>query len=161
MALALFLLFGGLCADIQAEGGAVFVRLRKRCPLWLHGVFMAILAFINNMAIKKMGLYLVHNRLADVFYGNFTSLLWYVVLFTFLLRISFCKESVKNCIVKLSSLTLGIFILHPIVLSGINGLWKPAGTVQAVMMWMGLVVGTGVISYLMGKLPGVRTLVKI
>lgn len=156
-----FFLFGGLCADIHAEAGDRLGGLRKKYPLWLHGVFTVALAFVNNIAIKKVGLYLVHNRLADVFYGNLTSLLWYIVLFTFLLRISFRKESTENYIVKFSSLTLGIFILHPIVLMGLNGFWKAVGAGQAVLLWLGLVVGTGLFSYLIGKLPGVRTLVKI
>lgn len=144
-----FFLFGGLCV------GAVW-----RFPLKLHGALMLLMTIIANIAQKKTGLYLIHNRLADLFYDNMISLLWYGLLFTFLLRIP-VKNTPARLIPCLGSLTMGIFILHPILLSGINSFYAPADTPAVVLFWAGLTIVSGIITYIMLKIPFIRELVKL
>jgi len=115
-----FFLWGGFCADPS-------FLLNIRFPLWLHGVLVFLLTIISNIIQKKAGLYLIHNRPADLFYDNITSLLCYTLLFTFLLRIP-VKETISHLITLLESLTMGIFILHPILLAGISRFYSPADT---------------------------------
>lgn len=110
--------------------------------------------------IKKTGLYLIHNRLADLFYDNPSSILWYTVTFLFLLRLPIHAEKAKSLIVSLCSLTMGIFILHPILLAGIQAVYTPAGTFSAVALWLFLTVLSGAITFVIGKIPLVNLLIR-
>ena len=149
----LFFLFGGLCY-------ALLPGISKKLPLWIHGSLVLLFTILSNLVQKKAGLYLIHNRLADLFYDNITSMIWYAVLFTSLLRLPI-KQSVSGLITRISSLTMGIFILHPILLAGITSFYVPDSTGSAVVFWGMLTVISGIISYIMLKIPVVKELVKL
>ena len=108
-----FFLFGGLCA-VKAEKNSLLLSIHM--PLWLHWILVLLLAILNNFCIKKTGLYLIHNRLADLFYDNPSSILWYTVTFLFLLRLPIHSEKAKALIVSLCSLTMGILSCIPFCL---------------------------------------------
>ncbi|MGN0376489.1 MAG: acyltransferase [Suilimivivens sp.] len=144
-----FFLFGGLCADAHIK---VSIRL--------HAVLALMFTVISNIAQKKFGLYLIHNRLADLFYDNITSLLFYTVLFTFLLRIPI-KSTTTRIISVLTNLTMGIFIIHPILLAGINSFYTPLDTFSAILFWLCLTIASGATTYILLKIPYVRELVKL
>ncbi len=147
-----YFLFGGLCA-VQKN---VFV---KRFPLWIHALIVFALACINNFCIKKIGLYLVHARLADLFYDNFSSILWYTITFLFFLRIPIQGKVTKSILSLLSPLTIGIFILHPVFLAGINVFYTPSSTWNAVLLWGILVILSGIATYIINKIPIVRSII--
>lgn len=149
----LFFLFGGLCYTLLPV-------ISKKFPLWIHGSLALLFTILSNMVQKKAGLYLIHNRLADLFYDNITSTIWYAVLFTFLLRLP-VKQSLSGLITRLSSLTMGIFILHPILLAGIRSFYVPANTGNAVVFWGILTVISGVITYIIIKVPVVKEFIKL
>ena len=149
----LFFLFGGLCYTLLPV-------ISKKFPLWIHGSLALLFTILSNMVQKKAGLYLIHNRLADLFYDNITSTIWYAVLFTFLLRLP-VKQSLSGLITRLSSLTMGIFILHPILLAGIRSFYVPANTGSAVVFWGILTVISGVITYIIIKVPVVKEFIKL
>ena len=146
-------LFGGLCH-------ALLPVISKKFPLWIHGSLALLFTILSNLVQKKAGLYLIHNRLADLFYDNITSMIWYALLFTFLLRFPI-KQSVSGLISGLSNLTMGIFILHPILLAGINSFYVPESTGRAVLLWGILTIISGLISMVLIKIPYVRSLVKL
>ena len=152
-----FFLFGGLCA-VKAEKNSLLLAIHM--PLWLHGILVLLLAILNNFCIKKTGLYLIHNRLADLFYDNPSSVLWYTVTFLFLLRLPIHAEKAKALIVSLCSLTMGIFILHPILLAGISAVYVPDGTFSAVVLWLSLTVISGAVTFVIGKIPFVNLLIR-
>lgn len=147
-----YFLFGGLCT-IKKN-----ISIR-RFPLWVHAFTVFILAFINNFCIKKIGLYLVHARLADLFYDNISSILWYTITFLFFLRIPIRGKAVKSIISILSPLTTGIFILHPIFLAGLSVFYMPTSTWNAVSLWIILVILSGLATYLINKIPVVRSII--
>lgn len=87
-------------------------------------------------------------------------MIWYAVLFTFLLRLP-VKQSLSGLITRLSSLTMGIFILHPILLAGISSIYVPPNTSGAVVFWEMLTVISGIITYIMLKVPVVKEFIKL
>lgn len=144
-----FFLFGGLCTN------ATF-----HLPINLHAALTLLFTVISNTAQKKIGLYLINNRLADLFYDNITSILFYVTLFTFLLRIPI--KNIFICFITfLSSLTMGIFIIHPILLFGITGFYAPTDTFSGVMFFTGLTAISGLTAYIMSKIPYIRRLIML
>ena len=149
-----YYLFGALCADLQ-------VSKKFRLPLWSHGLAVILLAVLNNFCIKKVGLYLVHSRLADLFYDNLTSIAWYTVTFLFLLRLPLAREKTRALITSFATLTMGIYILHPVLLAGINVFFVPAAVSGALALWGLLLVLSGILSYLIGKIPLVNLLIHL
>lgn len=55
---------------------------------------------------------------------------------------------------------MGIFILHPILLAGIQAVYTPAGTFSAVALRFFLTVLSGAITFVIGKIPLVNLLIR-
>ena len=147
-----FFLAGGLFASIS--------HIIERFPARMHLILLLILTFINNFATKKIGLYLIESRLAEYFYDDLTSILWHSLLFTFLLRLSI-KEAYSSWISGFANLTMGIFIIHPILLTAIRTIYIPVTTAQAVVFWLALLILSAIITFIISKIPLVRNLVKL
>ena len=147
-----YFLSGGLLAAQEQKMQQLSFRV--------HGMLLLVFTLISNFSEKKIGLYLIHSRLAEYFYDDFFSIVWYLLLFTFLLRLPL-KESHGIRVSRFSSLTMGIFIIHPILLFALNTLFVPGGTIAAICFWMGLTLASAFISYVMSKIPIVRELIRL
>lgn len=146
-----YFLLGGLFAELATE--------EIRISLPVHGMLLILFTVINNFSDKRVGLYLTHSRLAEYFYDNFSSIVWYALLFTFLLRLPL-KEKAASLISRLSSLTMGIFIIHPILLTALNTVYLPQGTIAVLTFWAGLTAVSCMITFVFAKIPFARTLIK-
>ena len=149
----MFFLFGGLCTT------SYFDKLLN-IPLWLHSVLTAVFAFVNNIVEKKVGLYLIHERIADLFYDDITSIIWYCLLFTLLLRVPL-SALVKKAATRIEPLTLGIFIIHPILLAGASSVYTPSGTLSAVIFFVLITLLSGIVSFIMRRVVLIRELVRL
>ena len=143
-------------------GGLFFSSASKlqRLSIWTHAALLIVFTIINNVMEKKIGLYLIHDRLAENFYDDITSIIWYSLLFAFLLRIPI-KESFSRIITDLSNLTMGIFIIHPILLTALNAVYMPKGNVSVIIFWIGLTLISFIITYIISRIPVVKELVKL
>ena len=56
---------------------------------------------------------------------------------------------------------MGIYILHPVLLAGINVFFVPAAVSGALALWGLLLVLSGILSYLIGKIPLVNLLIHL
>ena len=130
----------------------------QKLSLPVHGIFLLIFTLASNASEKKVGLYLIHSRLAEHFYDNLSSIVWYCLLFTFLLRLP-VKDSLRTYISSFSRLTMGIFIIHPILLFALNSLFTPSGTVAVLFFWPGLTIVSFLISYTLSRIPVARKLI--
>ena len=146
-----YFLLGGLFAELSAG--------EYRISPSVHGALLILFTIINNFSQKRVGLYLTHSRLAEYFYDDFSSIVWYALLFTFLLRIPI-KEKAASLISRLSNLTMGIFIIHPILLTALNTVYLPQGNIATLAYWAGLTAVSCLISYIMMKLPIIKILIK-
>lgn len=149
----MFFLFGGLCTT------SYFDKLLN-IPLWLHSVLTAVFAFVNNIVEKKVGLYLIHERIADLFYDDITSIIWYCLLFTLLLRVPL-SALVKKAATRIEPLTLGIFIIHPILLAGASSVYTPSGTLSAVIFFVLITLLSGIVSFILRKVVIIRELIRL
>lgn len=129
-------------------------------PLLLHAILLIIFSFINNKSLKYIGLFVTQSRIADYYYDYFTSIVYYCFLFTLLMRIPICNIGKKG-IIFASSLTTGIFILHPILLTGIQSYYTPAGHLTVLVFWFALTLLSAFISFVMSKLPFFKELIRL
>ena len=150
-----FYLFGGLCQRINITD-----MLTANFNIYVHGGLLVIVAIINNIAIKKIGVFLTHTRIADYYYDNFSSILFYTLIFTLLLRIKL-KDKASYIVQKLAPLTMGIFILHPLLLKGITSVINPQTTTVAIVIWFALIISCGIASAVIRQIPCVKELIKL
>lgn len=147
-----YFLLGGLFAYAPARIQAL--------PPALHGMLLLFFTIINNIAEKRIGLYLIGSRLAEYFYDDITSIVWYILLFTFLLRLPI-SEGPGKYICQISSLTMGIFIVHPILLVVLNTLFIPSTVSGWLFFWLFVTFMSFIITFIISKLPLARHLVKL
>lgn len=145
-----------------AAGGLItqFEIQLFKFPLLLHVTFMICAALLNNRALKHIGLYLTESRIADYYYDYLSSVIYYLLIFTLLLRIPL-KQAAHKAIAFLSSLTMGIFILHPIFLMGINAFYTPGSKIAATILWILLTFVSALIAFIMSKLPFIKESIKL
>ncbi|MBQ8878160.1 MAG: acyltransferase [Lachnospiraceae bacterium] len=145
-----------------AAGGlfAHFGTKLFKFPLLLHTAFMICAALLNNRSLKHIGLYFTQSRIADYYYDYLSSVIYYLLLFTLLLRIPL-KQAAHKAIAFLSSLTMGIFILHPIFLMGINAFYTPDNKTAAIILWVLLTFASALVAFIMSKLPLIKELIKL
>lgn len=144
------------------SGGLFAAQKQKiqKVSLRMHGMLLILFTFVSNIAEKKVGLYLIHSRLAEHFYDNLFSVVWYCLLFTFLLRLPL-KASHGIWISRFSSLTMGVFIIHPILLFALNTIFTSEGTIAVLCLWIGLMLSSLFISYVISKIPIARELIRL
>lgn len=147
-----YFLMGGLFSYISPQ--------THQLPASFHGLLLILFTVINNVAEKRIGLYLINSRLAEYFYDDLTSILWYTLLFTFLLRIPL-KNSLAAAVSRFSSLTMGIFIVHPILLALLHTIYIPAGIFSVLLFWMLITFISLAITFVISKIPVVKHLVKL
>lgn len=144
------------------SGGLFASQIQKiqQIPFRIHGVVLLLFTLINNVAEKRVGLYLIHSRLAEHFYDNLSSIIWYCLLFTFLIRLPL-KASQGIWVSRFSQFTMGIFIIHPILLFVMNALFIPSKTITVLLCWAGLTLVSLLVSYIISKIPVARELIKL
>lgn len=147
-----YFLMGGLISYVPPK--------THQFPAAFHVLLLVLFTIINNVAEKRIGLYLINSRLAEYFYDDLTSILWYMLLFTFLLRIPL-KDSPAAAVSCLSSLTMGIFIVHPILLALLNTIYVPAGAFSVLAFWMLITFISLAITFIISRIPVVKHLVKL
>lgn len=125
-----------------------------------HTTLLILSACLNDFANKRIGYYLLHERLAEYFYDEITSIIFYILLFTLLMRIPL-NTTIEKKVVSASSLTMGIFILHPILLTGIRSFYDPARQFEVFAFWIWLTVLSALIVHFMLKIPLVRELFRL
>lgn len=106
-----FLCGGGIAQATKIIGTKV--------NLFFHALGVMIITVINITYQEYAGLNIIiqedEKRLyAEYFYDNILEMIWIILLFSFLLRINISKREIK-IIEKIAPLTLGIYIIHPLV----------------------------------------------
>lgn len=147
-----FLLVGGLIPSLMPQ-------IRK-IPLYMHIGLLVLSAIIDNYANKHIGLYIYQNRLAEYFYDELTSIIFYIALFTLLLRITLNPKHGK-IISSCSELTIGIFIIHPILLAGVQNFFPPFGKPEIYIFWILLTSISAFIVCIALKIPFIKELFRL
>lgn len=97
---------------------------------------------------------------AEYFYDSFLEMLWTVVLFTLLLRINI-HYKIRNIICNGAGLTLGVYIIHPLILKSFDFFIKNPSLIRVILYWITTVVCTMLITWLINKTNLNKYLLKI
>lgn len=140
----------------------VFIEFfEKKVALKVHlGIVVLYFVYISVYQ-NVVRTYILHNANAEYFYDDIFVVVWLVILFSFISRISL-NDWAKKMIMKFSPLTLGIYIVHPLILVVLNRLFPFQQSLLGSLLLFFL---TAFLSLLTTKIislvPIVRYLVKI
>ena len=138
---------------ISTHSGIIFHFL-------LYGLFTALILVYQNYVGSKIILEKFGRLHAEYFYDSFFEMIWIVLMFTFLLRLEI-SGWFSNCIFKIASLTMGIYIIHPVVLKVTLVIIGNCTFFRSMLYWITTLVGAMIITWSINKLPFGKYLVKI
>ncbi len=145
-----YFLFGGFMAGRSTHD--------KRSVIILSVIFV-ILTYVSNMGQKHLGNYVYQNRMAENFYDEATVLLWCMVFFVLILGINIVIPS--GPVEGFARLSLGVYILHPLVLRGLEVLGSPENTFYMIIRWTVSVTASALATYIALKIPYVKKLFEL
>ena len=153
----------GVCSKDQKSDKDHEGSIEGKKPLSFKVIVLAaaflILTYVSNMGQKHLGNYAYHNRIADNFYDEGTVMLWCVAFFAMLLSI---KVVIPYKVLDLAGrLTLGIFIIHPLVLKASETFIRQDMTYGAVLRWALAILVSGAATWVMLKIPYIKKLVEL
>lgn len=123
-------------------------------------VASVVLMIGANIIQKRMGLFIIHNRTAEFFYDEILVMLWVIISFILLLKINI-PSGLVSAISFFSSTSLGIFIIHPLLLTAVNAVFEIGTPFMAVIVWILMVVLSCGISFIMSRMPILKKFVSL
>lgn len=123
------------------------------------GVTIIIIAFENYVGCKKI-LEMSGALHAEYFYDSFCEMFWIALMFSFLLRIDF-SGSVSKYITGLASLTMGVYIVHPLILGITVKIIGNTSIFRSIVYWLVTMLCAVVVTWIIKKLPFGQCLIKI
>lgn len=147
-----YYLTGGLISRIKN------FNFISKSPTWLWFIFTVGLGTLCIYGQKHLGLYGYALRAAEYFYDELTVILWCIALFIFLLKVTI-PAKICPVINGFSKISLGIFIIHPLILKASEIVFVAKTTPQAVVLWGTILVISAVSSYCISKIPYINKMV--
>ena len=122
-------------------------------------ITILIIVFENYVGCKKI-LEMTGALHAEYFYDSLYEMLWIGLVFSFLLRINF-SGSVSKYITGLASLTMGIYIIHPMILKITVKIIGNTSIFRSTAYWIVTTLCAAVITWVIKRLPFGKYLIKI
>lgn len=144
------------------SGGLLARGIKKDCYIDLRILVpaVAIMAVVGNFGQKHLGLYIYQNRAAEYFYDEICVIIWCVLSFVLLLKVRI-PEKFKAPIVSFSKLSLGIFIIHPLILKASEMFFAVQNTWQAGLLCAAVTVASTLTTLVISKIPFVKSLIEL
>ena len=107
-----------------------------------------------------MGRFALHNLYAEYFYDDILTLVWVIILFTFMMRLEL-KDGAVNLIKQFAPITMGVYIVHPLVLRVANSAFLIDAVVASLIFFVGILIISAVMCLVMKHVPVVRRMIEI
>lgn len=107
--------------------------------------------------------YNVFNNLVscEFYYDSIFDMIWVLLLVTFFLRISIKNEATIKLIKMTQPLTLGAYIIHPLVLTVIIRFFEINSLIEAICFFAAVTICTFAVTYIIFKIPLGKYFIKI
>lgn len=97
---------------------------------------------------------------AEFFYDSLYEMCWIGLIFSFLLRIKL-SGLVSEYITEVASLTMGIYIIHPMIRKIIVRIIGNTSIFRSIVYWLVTTLSAAIITWIIKKLPSGKRLIKI
>ena len=140
--------------------------MSKSVKVSIHAVFtLAMTVFIliyqnyvgTRTIISESGIRLY----AEYFYDSIFDMIWIFLLFTLVLRIKISSYIIKLMIMKTASLTLGIYITHPIIRKAVKEIVGDKSIASMLIYFISTLITATIITWLIYKTRLRKYLLKI
>ncbi len=136
-------------------------KIKEHISLRLHAFLLVF--FMAAIVIWQIinGNHLIR-ELIDVafFYDDNLVILYMLILFTFIMRLKISGKP-KNFIIKFTPLTMGIYIIHPFVITEVLKLVTIDGFSDSVLFFLSVLIISIALSYIISKLPLIKYIIKL
>lgn len=149
-----YYLSGGLIAKVVDK------KVYKNLPIIPLAIFVFILGIVCNYGQKHLGLYMYSNRAAEHFYDELTVIIWCISIFILFLKINI-PEKLCKVIIGFSKLSLGVFIIHPLILKVSETFFEIKTTPQAIALWGLITILSVITAFVISKIPYVKKLIEL
>lgn len=105
-----YFILGGLIGKIHDMIGYI-----KNITFKKHTVILFIITGVIPWYQNFIGKLVIHNSYAEYFYDSLLTILWIIVLFTWVMKLSL-KQWVIKIIKYIAPVTMGVYIIHPIII---------------------------------------------
>ena len=123
------------------------------------GVTILIIVFENYVGCKKI-LEMTGVLHAEFFYDSLYEMCWIGLIFSFLLRIKL-SGLVSEYITEVALLTMGIYIIHPMIRKIIVRIIGNTSIFRSIVYWLVTTLCAAIITWIIKKLPFGKCLIKI
>lgn len=128
----------------------------------------AVLFFIYSMIVIGYQMYVGSNLItentnrlhAEFFYDSLVEMIWIAILFSLLLRVNL-SCNVKRIISAVVTLTMGIYITHPLIIKVVVRLIGNGSTLIALASWIITFALSLICTYIISKIKWCRFLIKV
>lgn len=149
----MYFMLGGVMFDI-------IEIIKNKISLKIHSLILVIFTIWIVIYENVMGRVALHNLYAEYFYDSFSTIIWVCCLFTFVMRLNLSKR-LEIIIPYLCNLTLGIYIVHPVI-QGCLKIFIKFNTISMSIMQFILVLGlTSIVVYIINKTIFNKYLLKV
>jgi surface polysaccharide O-acyltransferase-like enzyme len=148
-----YFVLGGLCGRV---GGVSDWNVTLRT----HTVFLTAATAFVVIYQNIVGRQLLHNLYAEYFYDSIFTVMWVVILFTWIMRLNL-SSNLCNVIKKLSPLTLGIYIIHPLIIRVIMHFWKIDSILISLIYFIVVFLASGLMAWIISRIPVVNKVIRL
>lgn len=101
---------------------------------------------------------IIHNLYAENFYDNIFIMIWVIIMFNFIKNLNI-NEKYRKIITDISSLTLGIYIIHGFLFKYINSFYDFTNGLINITIFIFVLIVSCLISYIIKKIPYVKNII--
>jgi surface polysaccharide O-acyltransferase-like enzyme len=148
-----YFILGGLC-------GREWRHPERNVTLKAHTYSVALASAFVVLYQNIVGRFLLHNLYAEYFYDSVFTILWVVVLFTWIMRLNLSLK-LNNIIRRLSPLTMGIYIIHPLLIRIGAHFIKIDNILFSLIYFIAILLVSGLLAGILSRIPLMNKLIKL
>ena len=142
-----------------AGGVCLFSLILRKLTIKVHIILLSCWTGFNVIYQYVAGKYIIHNTYPEFFYDSFFEIIWVILLISLVIRID--VHRIKEYISFFSPLTMGVFILHPIINKFFMRYITIDSIVLSIIYFVFICFVSFVAIFILSKLPFSKYILKI
>ena len=135
--------------------------IKEKMSIVLHGVLTVVFSAIIPIWQNIAGCCIINETRAEFYYDDILTIIWVMLIFSYIMRISLNGSYIQTLIRNLSPLTMGVYIIHPLVIIVIKKVISVNSPITAVVAWAAVSVIAFVASFVISRLPYGKKLITL
>lgn len=147
-----YFILGGLCRRSEQR--------KWKFTTHKHMFFMIAVTVFVMVYQNIVGRIWLHNLCAEYFYDSIFTVLWLVVIFTWIMKQTL-SEKLNIAIRHLSTLTMGVYIVHPLVIKIISHFLKVKSILASLAYFIAVLLTSTLLAMLISRILVIKKLIEL